>query len=480
MAHQIEVKIPENQIKEEFLRSTEKYHVIACWVGIVLNIAWFISDYFVMPSYWLTFIEWRISVSLITLVLLILRKKLSLTIYHCLFFLVVGISIQNAYMWSVMDAEHMKQHTFAYIALFIGAGMLVLWEIYFSIILMVLTFFFNILFFYLFQTKINFGEFMIDGAMLTFSSGIFCMFLIRSRYKLTFTEIKSRLELARSKEIIEEEHKRVSGQKIQIEAQKNQLEEFNKEITDSINYAKRIQAALLPAESDFKKYFKESFIFFKPKDIVSGDFFWIKELKGKIFYATADCTGHGVPGGFMTMLGLSFLDEIVKVKGINEPDQILNSLREKIVFTLKQTGETGENKDGMDIALCSVDFNSKEIIFSGANNSIYHLNNEKALLEIKPDKQPCGFFHHSKSFTTKKILFGDDESVYSFTDGYADQFGGPKGKKFKYKQLEELLIHNAHQSMSIQREILDHTIKNWTLDKYPQTDDILVIGIKLK
>ncbi|MFN5181987.1 MAG: PP2C family protein-serine/threonine phosphatase [Bacteroidota bacterium] len=474
------VFVTDEEIASEFQRSTERFHVIACWIGIVLNLVWFISDYFVLPNYWLIFIEWRAAVSAVALVVLLFRKKISLSIYHCLFILVLGISIQNSYMWSVMDAEHMKQHTFAYIALFIGAGMLVLWEFYYSVILMVLTLIFNFLFFYLNQTSISFGEFMIDGAMLTFSVGVFCMFLIRSRYRLTLTEIKNRLGLARSKEIIEKEHAVVIEQKLKIETQKNLLEEFNKEVTDSINYAKRIQSALIPTEDEFLKYFKESFVFFKPKDIVSGDFYWIKEVDNKIFYATADCTGHGVPGGFMTMLGLSFLDEIVKVQEIYEPELILNRLREKIIDTLKQTGQVGENKDGMDIVICVYDVSSKKFSFSGANNSLYQINPDSDdLLEFKPDKQPCGFYHAAKPFTKVDIQVAKGSIFYSFTDGYADQFGGPKGKKFKYRQLEEILNTNKHLPFSQQKQILKDSIYAWMTNRYPQTDDMLIVGVKI-
>ena len=471
--------ISREQIKQEFYRSTERFHVIACWVGILLNLIWFVSDYFVLHEHWISFMEWRVTVSTGTIILLLFRKKIPVSIYVCMFFLVLGIAVQNAYMWSVMDADHMKQHTFAYMALFVGAGMLVLWEFYFSVILMSLTLISNFVFFSLFQDKMMFAEFMIDGGLLTFSVGIFCMFMIRSRYRLTMTEIKSRLELAKSKEIIEKEHTVVSEQKLQIESHKNLLEEVNKEITDSINYAKRIQAALIPTQKEFDQHFRQNFILFQPKDIVSGDFYWIKELGGKIYYATADCTGHGVPGGFMTMLGLSFLDEIVKVDGIIEPGQILDTLKERIVVTLKQTGEAGENKDGMDIALCCVDLSARQLTYAAANNSIYTFDPIEHLAEHKPDKQPCGFFHASMPFSSNTISLTNGMMVYSLTDGYPDQFGGPKGKKFKYRQLEELLIQNANASVELQKKMLSDTLRQWMQNKYPQVDDILLIGIKI-
>jgi cytochrome c oxidase subunit IV len=224
-----------------------------------------------------------------------------------MFILVLGIVVQNAYMWSVMDIEHFQQHAFAYMVLFIGVGMLVLWEVIFSVIILAATIISNVIF-YLANSQLTVQEFIINGGLLILTVAVFCVFLIRTRYNLTYSEIRSRLELAKSKEIIEQKHEEVVHQK--------------KEITDSINYARSIQESLIPVESHFNSHFKDSFVLFKPKDIVSGDFFWIYEKNNEIFYATADCTGHGVPGGFMTMLGLSFLDEIVEVKGVKIPSEI--------------------------------------------------------------------------------------------------------------------------------------------------------------
>ena len=229
--------------------------------------------------------------------------------------------------------------------------------------------------------------------MLTLSVAVFSVFLIRTRYRLTLNEIRIRLQLGKSKQIIEQKHEEVLHQK--------------KEITDSINYAKSIQRAFLPTEDQFRSYFKESFIFFQPKDIVSGDFYWVYEKENILFYATADCTGHGVPGGFMTMLGLSFLDEIVEVKGVKTPSEILNLIRDKIISTLKQHGNFGESKDGMDITVCCLDKNKLELHYASANNSLYIIKNAgqptQDLLICKADKQPCGFYHEKKPFTNNTM-----------------------------------------------------------------------------
>lgn len=460
-----ETTVPEINVKQEFYRSTEKFHVITCFVGIALNLVWFVSDIFVLPDYWLPFFIFRASVSVVSLIALLTRKITGITIYTTMFILVLGIVVQNAYMWSVMDIEHFQQHAFAYMVLFIGVGMLVLWEVIFSVIILAATIISNVIF-YLANSQLTVQEFVINGGLLILTVAIFCVFLIRTRYNLTYSEIRSRLELAKSKEIIEQKHEEVVHQK--------------KEITDSINYARSIQESLIPIESHFNSHFKDSFVLFKPKDIVSGDFYWIYEKNNEIFYATADCTGHGVPGGFMTMLGLSFLDEIVEVKGVKTPSEILNLMRDKIISTLKQHGNFGESKDGMDITVCCLDKNKLELHFASANNSLYIIKNAgqptQDLLICKADKQPCGFYHEKKPFTNNIIKLEEGDRVYTFSDGFPDQFGGPNGKKYMHKQLKEVLMQNAHLSFNDQKNILNTSFETWR-GKQDQVDDVLLIGV---
>lgn len=263
----------------------------------------------------------------------------------------------------------------------------------------------------------------------------------------------------------------------QIDQQRRVLEEKNHEITDSINYARRIQDALIPSEQEFNAHFKEAFVLFRPKDIVSGDFYWITRRQGKIYYATADCTGHGVPGGFMTMLGISFLDEIINEKGVEKPAAILDALRDRLVHTLKQSGTAGESKDGMDIVLCCIDLQSNTLDFAAANNSLYVLRNG-SLADHKGDRQPCGFYHNSRPFTDHRISLQPGDCVYTFSDGYADQFGGPKGKKFKYKQLQETLLASHYKSFAEQKRGFGQVFDAWKVP-LEQVDDVLLVGIKI-
>jgi phosphoserine phosphatase RsbU/P len=474
--------IPESVVKQAFYDSTEKAHVITCWVGLLLNLIWFTSDYFIMPAYFVPFLIFRLAVSAAGVFALVFRRKLGLDIYMCMFVLVLGISVQNAYMWSVMDLAHFEQHAFAYIVLFIGVGMLVLWEFRISLLLIAATIVSNIVF-YRMNSRLTVEEFIINGGLLTLTVLLFCVFLIRSRYRLTYNEIKSRLALEQSKQQLETKNFQLVSQKVEIENQNLALESKNREITDSIHYAKNIQNASIPSEERFRSHFADSFVLYKPKDIVSGDFYWVYERDEIVYYVTADCTGHGVPGGFMTMLGLSFLEEIVAGRNIQDPAAVLDLLRDKIINALNQSGDPGESKDGMDITICRIDKRTRELTYASANNDLYVVStdpdsNTRVLNEYKANRQPCGFYHDHKPFTAHTIRLQAGDCIYTFTDGYADQFGGPKGKKFRYKQLEELLAANAHLGFDEQKHLLNDTIENWR-GSLEQIDDILVIGVKI-
>ncbi len=472
--------VQESTVKQEFYRSTEKFHVIATWVGLLLNIVWSFNDYTLIPGQFLPFLFFRIGVSSISICVLLCRRLFGVNIYFCMFILVLGISIQNAWMWSVMDVVNFQKHAFAYMVLFIGVGMLVLWEMKLSLLLAGATILSNILFYSL-NSRLSVEEFMVNGGLLTMTVVVFCVFQIRARYRLVYNDIRIRLELERSKQIIEEKHNEVLAKQTEIQTQKDFLEIKNRETTDSIRYAKNIQDALLPSPVRFSSCFRESFVLFKPKDIVSGDFYWIHEKGDHIYYATADCTGHGVPGGFMTMLGLSFLDDIIVGQKVSDPATALDLMREKIITALKQTGNIGENKDGMDIALCRIDKVKRELLYSAANNSLYVVSrngHEKSIVEYKANRQPVGFYLNNQPFTTQFVQLQEGDCVYTFTDGFADQFGGPDGKKFRYRQLQELLLQNSHLQMSTQQIILQTAINQWrgTLE---QVDDILLIGVRV-
>ena len=283
-------------------------------------------------------------------------------------------------------------------------------------------------------------------------------------------------KLKRDKAILEQI---VKERTAQVVKQKEILEVQKQEITDSIQYASRIQRAILPAESLINSILKDYFILYKPRDIVSGDFFWATSKDDKIFITVADCTGHGVPGAFMSMLGVSFLNEIVNEKGVVNPDEILNMLRGNIINALQQKESIGGSKDGMDIALVSIDEKRKIIQYAGANNSLFVFRDNQ-LREIKADKMPIAIYLKMDGFLNHEIPYQKGDVIYLFSDGYTDQFGGPKGKKFMSKHFKEYLLSIHELPMITQQHKLDQRIEDWKLESNQhQNDDICVIGLRL-
>lgn len=272
-----------------------------------------------------------------------------------------------------------------------------------------------------------------------------------------------------------------SNQKLQhfnreILEQKHVIEEKNKEITDSINYAERIQKALLNSEGVLQKHLPSYFIYNRPRDIVSGDFYWSAEKFGKLFVATADCTGHGVPGAFMSMIGVSLLNELILNRGLHDPGKILNKLREEIILALNPAGSQEEQKDGMDMVLMVFDKN--QLQFAAANNPLWLIRDGK-LTEFKADKQPVGKHHGEETpFRTHQLNLLPGDMIYTFSDGFADQFGGPAGKKFKYKPFAELLLRIQGMDPATQRKELDRAFLAWKKD-HRQVDDVLVLGFRI-
>lgn len=253
------------------------------------------------------------------------------------------------------------------------------------------------------------------------------------------------------------------------------IEQKNKDITDSIRYAKKIQQALLRPEQHVSSHLPEHFILFKPKDIVSGDFYWASEKENFLYLAVSDCTGHGVPGAFLTMLGTSFLNEITSSSKLFSPAEILDQLREKFITEL---GET-KTRDGMDISLIRINLSTKEYQWTGAIRPLLLFRKETFQMEtVKGDKQSICYVENKEPFTNHKGVLNDGDIVYLFSDGFADQFGGERGKKFKMKPLIRLLTFLNNQPMKMQKEALDSSFEKWK-GELEQIDDVCVIGIKI-
>lgn len=265
-----------------------------------------------------------------------------------------------------------------------------------------------------------------------------------------------------------------------ILAHKNEIiEEQHKSITDSIKYAQRIQGAILPPDKMWDAIFPTSFVLYKPKDILSGDFYWAEETEDWKFVAAADCTGHGVPGALMSIVNYNLLNKAVLEKNLHMPGEILDSVNNLLTLALHQTYQESTVKDGMDITLLSINKKTNEVYFAGANNPIYIIGTNKDK-EIRGDKFPVGAFvgETINSFTTHKLDLAKGDRVFLFSDGYADQFGGPKGKKLKYKQMKEKIIETFVMDFPVQKKQLEETFDKWK-GNFEQVDDVLVIGIEV-
>ena len=307
---------------------------------------------------------------------------------------------------------------------------------------------------------------LISGLLLM----LIFLLLMYNRYKITFKQ----------KEIISRKEQETYRQKVLLETK-------NKEITDSINYAKRIQAAILPATKIVKEYLKDSFVLFIPRDIVAGDFYWMEQIENGLIFAAADCTGHGVPGAMVSVLCNNALNRSVREYKLQDPGEILNKTREIIIHEFEKSEDNVT--DGMDISLCTLLFNDSdrdhlhpyELKWAGANNPLWIIR-ENELIEFMPDKQPIGKYYDNKPFKTNVIQIQKGDCIYSFTDGYKDQFGGlnngDSGKKLKAMRMKELLIHLSTLPMEQQKQKLEDFFYEWKGD-LEQVDDVCIIGVRI-
>lgn len=274
------------------------------------------------------------------------------------------------------------------------------------------------------------------------------------------------------KQEIEQKNEILNTQKQEIEHQMVLIEEKQKEILDSIHYAKRIQRALLAGKELIDNNLPENFILFKPKDIVSGDFYWMAERDDKFYLAVCDSTGHGVPGAFMSLLNISFLNEAVNEKNIQAPNEVLDHVRNRLIQNLSQDGA----KDGMDAILICYDKTTSQLTYAAANNKPV-LINANGMQEFPADKMPVGLGESTKPFELHSIQVKKGDALYLYSDGYADQFGGPNGKKFKYKMLQAEILKHAHLPFSEQMKRLDEIFENWR-GQLEQVDDVLLVGMR--
>ena len=310
------------------------------------------------------------------------------------------------------------------------------------------------------------------------------MQITKDELKNTYDELltqKNKTELQNNILEIQSEKLAVAHQEIIIK--NSQFEFQNAQITDGIKYASMIQKAVLTPQFNVEKLFNDHFIFFKPKEILSGDFYWFKEFFGKYYFACADCTGHGFSGAMMSMLGISFLNELTHHQNDKHitPSIMLDKLRIKLVETLHQTGKIGQIRDGMDISLCMFNPDSKSLDFAGAYNILYHVrrNDDESveIIEYKGDRMPVGIYDNPVPFTNFTIPLKDNDTIYLLTDGYIDQFGGVNKKKLNKQNFKNIILSIQHLTLSEQRTYIKEYMINW-IGELEQVDDITILGIK--
>jgi serine phosphatase RsbU (regulator of sigma subunit) len=269
----------------------------------------------------------------------------------------------------------------------------------------------------------------------------------------------------------------IKGAYDEIDIQRAELQLRNKDLTDSLNYARRIQAALLPAEHHIRKIFNDYFIYYRPKHIVSGDFYWFSERDDKYFIAAADCTGHGVPGALMSMIGLELIQKIINEMRVDDSDQLLLTMNKELesAFFKEESGKA-LIRDGIEMSICIIDKTTKEMEFSGAFLPVYIVREDK-LIELKGDKKNVVQSFAMVSFNRSTFRLREGDILYLFSDGYADQFGGPENKKFMYRRLRHLLLTISKYPLLDQERILDETITSW-MEGHDQIDDMMILGVK--
>ncbi len=308
-----------------------------------------------------------------------------------------------------------------------------------------------------------------------------------SRYLLEFFSQRSTLqnklmELNHTKDDLHSLNEVLQSQKEELLASSDRLLKANDEITESINYASIIQSAVLNAPASFYSAFPDHFVIYKPRNIISGDFYWIQEKDGRFYIACADCTGHGLAGALLSMLGISFLKDIIHQQSNLKAAEILDYLREFLVETLNQTGEFGEAHGGMDVVFCIIDTVNSKLEYSSAFNSFYIISkqnesNENSLVEYKGDAMPVGIYIKNDAFTNHIIDLHQGDMIYLFTDGFIDQFGGTNNKKYRSHNFKELILEAAKKPCNLQKEFIETAFEKW-MDNNQQTDDILVMGIR--
>ena len=443
----------------ELDRMAWRYHVTGAWVAALLNPLFILNDLAIIPEHWERFAGVRLAVSACIVFALLGRKWLGLSPRSFLLVPYLLISLENAYMWSFMGPELFRMHTLAYAVLFVGASMIAFWPLGWSLVVAVASLLANAWFLGQ-HSALAPADIMANGGTLLSCVVVISTLLSHNRWRLAKREVRLRLQLKASTE--------------KERAQKELIEAAHNDLTDSIRYSQRIQQAVLPKDDVLGRQFREHFVLDRPRDIVSGDFHWCAQVGDRTIVAVADCTGHGVPGALMSILGSTLLKTIVLDQGEHRPATILDRLREELITALR--GKDGLS-DGMDMAICVVDHAAGELRYAGAYNPLYRIR-DGVLEQVDADRMPVGLHAGNMTAFTEQVLdLRRGDMYYLCSDGLQDQFGGPDDRKFGRGRLKQLLTEVAHLPASEQQRRVEGALQLWQQD-HPSVDDILVLGFR--
>ncbi len=498
------------RIQEEFNSRSYKVLVPIAGISVLITPVWILMDYFSTPATWKTLAVIRLIGTAFYLVLYLLLKKKKISWKTTLYAFIIVTSAYTGYMIKYIPSEILSKFLTGYsiVYIVIAALLYITWQEY--LLMFGIAVFFLVVFNALFQVHPMDKMLLSDGTML-WAIGGFGTVAVHFKYTALIREITAQVknelltqelqaaneELSQKNEEIHKQSEFVKNLNLKLEKQNTELFKKNKDITDSIRVAKRIQGALLATNKKYFRLFPPHFIFFRPKDIVSGDFYWFYGNEKEKLLAVADCTGHGVPGSLLSVLGLNILNELVK-ENIKTPNIMLNELRERINRILNPEGSTTVMYEGMDISLLKINDNN-QIEWAGANNPLYVITQnektlknlakyqsskstlqegEKTLLQIPADKMPVGYFAAYEPFTLHSLEIQKGDELVLFSDGFSDQFGGKKDKKLKVKNFKRLMISLYPFPVNLQVQKLETFFEAWK-GKNEQTDDVTVIAIKM-
>lgn len=446
---------------EEKNKQAERYNGIGLWIALVLYPIWSVLDYLLAPNeLFYSFFYARCICALVMLLFALTYLKWKFNTDWLAFPVVLTISADIAYKTNTVNDEIITPYMIQYCTLFVCAGMLHIWSLRNSILIAVYTIS-TMVFFKEYSGKHTYPQLLTNGGLIILTVLIVYVFLIETRLILMKKAFMANFNLNLA-------HEEVKQKNVIIEKK-------NLQIVDSINYGKRIQNAFLPNSFELKQAIGEHFIFYRPKNVVSGDFYWFAENDKKKFFAVADCTGHGVPGAFMSIIGASLLNQLVHENHIYDSNLILENLRIKIKQLLRQ--ESNDVRDGIEIGIIVLDNETKEVDYSGARINLWIVKNGSQIIEIEADKQAIGGFDYPNfnAYKSHKLPLEKGDVIFMTSDGYPDQFN-LLNKKIGKKKTKEICIESANLFPSQAGEKIISHFDNWK-GNYDQIDDILIAGI---